>query len=459
MVEMGEISFATRMREVVRRIVTEEINRQRPGIQYGIVQSYNRATRKATVLLAGDVTAITVGMGAIQPSANGQRVRVEGPRGDKYITDVVGAAPFVDTTPAGIAGGSYASGGANGDKGTTTISNLNADLRSGWYEAQGGATGLPPAASGEWWLIQVLRHTNPANNHTRQIAYQMTGTGADEMVAYTRSARSSGTAFAAGEFTAWRRIDTRADTTLHSLRDTHLAMNAPTQVPTRWNGSHLDWSGRVITLGAGRGSFGPSEGYWSFTRPTTGASVPGYGGVAARTVTADGIPITDHEALYGIPTVGSTNSAVSLAVVGYTSDFVVPDHWVLLAHRSESGGPIWTAWAGTIDQWRLLTPHLISGTTAYETSLGNNYAPRYTKRNGIVFLDGLLNVSSTNPTHAFTLPVGYRPYAGAHMVAAFTTSQYVRRLDIHGDGTGVFRESPSLATGWHAITTCFPAHN
>lgn len=99
--EFGEVGFATRLRDAVRRITETEVARLRPPVRYGMVQSYNRATRKASVLMAGDTDPITVGMGSIQPSANGQRVRVEGPSGDKYITDVIGAAPYIDGSQIG----------------------------------------------------------------------------------------------------------------------------------------------------------------------------------------------------------------------------------------------------------------------------------------------------------------------------------------------------------------------
>lgn len=451
MVEMGEISFATRMREVVRRIVKEEINRERPGIQYGIVQSYNRATRKASVILAGDVSAINVGMGAIQPSANGQRVRVEGPRGDKYITDVLGAQPYVDmtiTVPL-VQGGSYASGGGNGDSGTTTITNLNADLRSGWYEIGPNATGAPPANAAEWWLVQVIRHTNRGNNHSRQVAYLMTGATLAPSVdmVYTRRSQAGGTAFAAAEWSPWTRISSNADATMLAQRATHLAHNAGTNIPTKWDGTSLDWQGRVISLGGGGRPTLAADAFWSFDRPATGTSTPGYGGAAARSWTATGLAINNHEALYGVPnSYGAAAGAVTFAVVGYTGNFEVPPHWVLLAHRSELDGRVWTAWQGLIDTWR--TPSLVNGWIQYgDTNWG---VIRYRKdADGYVHFKGMIGNGTAGAT-AFTLPVGYRP--GHAAILSGVGDGSFKEVRIHQSGD----VQPQQGASWLSFSSLAP---
>jgi hypothetical protein len=89
------IAFA--LRDLIRGMAREEIERRRPRYKYGIVQSIDRPNWQCDVLYAGDTDPVTVKMGNIQPAITGQIVRVEGLIGDKFITDVIGApaAPFV----------------------------------------------------------------------------------------------------------------------------------------------------------------------------------------------------------------------------------------------------------------------------------------------------------------------------------------------------------------------------
>lgn len=96
---LTDFSFSMQMRDTIARIAEETVNRIRPRYRYGIVDSIDRPNRKCGVVYTGDAAAVIVSMGAIQPSVEGQIVRIEGIGTDKFITDVLGV-PYFD--PANV---------------------------------------------------------------------------------------------------------------------------------------------------------------------------------------------------------------------------------------------------------------------------------------------------------------------------------------------------------------------
>lgn len=71
--------------------------------------------------------------------------------------------------------GRVASGVVGGESTVGGLASLNAHLTTGVYEIN-GSTSAPTL---DWYLLDVLTHTNPGNGTTyqRQVAYQMTGVG------------------------------------------------------------------------------------------------------------------------------------------------------------------------------------------------------------------------------------------------------------------------------------------
>lgn len=90
MAGMDEYAFALRFRGIIRRIVLQELERERPRPRYGVVSSIDRVAKKCYVLFPGDEIAVPVLMGTIQPDRAGRKVRVVGVTGDRYIEDVLG---------------------------------------------------------------------------------------------------------------------------------------------------------------------------------------------------------------------------------------------------------------------------------------------------------------------------------------------------------------------------------
>jgi len=87
---LGDYATALAMRDVLQGLVAQEIEKQRPRIQYAEVMSFNRTTRKCTVRFTGDTQNVTVNMGSIQPKTTGQIVRIDGVAGDRFVSDVMG---------------------------------------------------------------------------------------------------------------------------------------------------------------------------------------------------------------------------------------------------------------------------------------------------------------------------------------------------------------------------------
>ena len=87
---MGELAFAMQMRDIIRELISIEIDALRPEPTYAKVSSIDLATKTCMVIITGDTVAIKANYGSIAPSAVDQLVRIEGPPGDRYIADVLG---------------------------------------------------------------------------------------------------------------------------------------------------------------------------------------------------------------------------------------------------------------------------------------------------------------------------------------------------------------------------------
>lgn len=103
----NDLSTALRMREVVAKLVREEMNRQRPPARYGQVINFNRFTMSAAVRFPGDVETTTVKFPPyLQPvksvdlgfEDSPDVARVEGVPGNLWITDIVNGPAQQDGT-------------------------------------------------------------------------------------------------------------------------------------------------------------------------------------------------------------------------------------------------------------------------------------------------------------------------------------------------------------------------
>lgn len=91
MTEFSDLTAATRLRDVIRSLVREELERERPRYKYAQVVSINATAGTCVVTYAGEPgNNVTVKMGKIiRPTTAGQIVRVDGLSGDRFIADVL----------------------------------------------------------------------------------------------------------------------------------------------------------------------------------------------------------------------------------------------------------------------------------------------------------------------------------------------------------------------------------
>jgi hypothetical protein len=99
-----------------------------------------------------------------------------------------------------------------------------------------------------------------------------------------------------------------------------------------WLSNVFAWSNRFIIISSGYGSNSSTAGYFDITMPTSG-SVALAGGASARSWSASGITLNAWDALYYALPLGSANTSLpaNFTVVSYSSTFVAPAHWVLVA--------------------------------------------------------------------------------------------------------------------------------
>lgn len=88
----SDVSFATKLRDLVISFARTEIQKFHPPPVYGEVVTFDRRGLTAMVRMPGDETPVLVQMGAVQPQAPGQKVRVSPRNGDLFLETVIGPA-------------------------------------------------------------------------------------------------------------------------------------------------------------------------------------------------------------------------------------------------------------------------------------------------------------------------------------------------------------------------------
>lgn len=176
----------------------------------------------------------------------------------------------------------------------------------------------------------------------------------------------------------------------------------------------ISWNSRIIAMGFGKDTHVAPSGYFDITMPPDGTVVTGHGGMTSVTVASGEIPLQAWAALYYDLPLGATATSqnANFHIVGYTSDYIVPDTWVLLAvrHWETALGTIGVYWwdGREQDYWR--APTFLNSWVNYNTA--NYLGARYRREGGVVTVEGLIasgTISATSTGNAFILPAGYRP--------------------------------------------------
>lgn len=96
------------------------------------------------------------------------------------------------------------------------------------------------------------------------------------------------------------------------------------------SGMPVSWTQRWIAIDNGRGSHYSTVGYFEMNVPADGTVITGYGGAANYTVSGGVIKVPIWVSLYYELPIGSGFASVpaNFKLVGFSSDFVIPNTWV-----------------------------------------------------------------------------------------------------------------------------------
>jgi len=462
----GEYPISMKMRDIIDRIATSAIDRERPRYKYATVQSIDRPNYKCTVRFPGESTDITVSMGGVQPSAVGQRVRVAGLGGDYFVDDVMGK-PYL--TLAGAASdGDISSGGAITSVGPiSTDDAISADGAVASGGLASGAAGLR-AANGKVWFA------TPAGDGTNNdlIRYDET-TNRYHFIA--DQATSDGNANADVQVSALL-----ADTlkmgpngyNRHFIRNLQHMITGGGILTS--NATSVAWSFRFIAISIARGADSAANGYFEIQMPPDGTVIPGLGSTPSVTVAGGAIPFGSWNMLwYKLPLGGtSTSLPGNFFVTNYTAggNFTPTDDMIPIVAQNLDGASHRWRWCtgATTDYWH--APTLLNSWINYGSGWDT---AAYKKENGIVYLKGLIKFGSPVTANMFILPAGYRPI-GDNIFTGITNTNTTGgasagtahthglastgvRIDILSTGE-VLCNTPSAAAGFISLAgISFPA--
>jgi hypothetical protein len=107
-------------------------------------------------------------------------------------------------------------------------------------------------------------------------------------------------------------------------------------------GYNIKWTARFVLISMGRGLNFTTDGNFDITMPPLGTAIANFGGALPRSVVAAGIHMDNWDALwYEIPYGGPVTSIpANFRVTNYTSDFSVPNNWILVAVKNGDSGAV-----------------------------------------------------------------------------------------------------------------------
>lgn len=176
-----------------------------------------------------------------------------------------------------------------------------------------------------------------------------------------------------------------------------------------WDGTNFKWDYFKAT-GLGRGKHLSTDNNFIIAMPAAGNTAKGYGGAADTNFTASGIAIPINTGLYYEPNINgvAASGAANFRLVTWTADFVVPEHWLLIAINgsANAGDLILRVCTGATLVHYKATPAF---TNAWVNFGAPYYDAQYKKgADQIVELRGAIKTGAIGSA-AFTLAAGYRP--------------------------------------------------
>jgi hypothetical protein len=223
---------------------------------------------------------------------------------------------------------------------------------------------------------------------------------------------------------------------------------------------NIKWSQRFIAISLGKATSMFTGGYLGIYMPNVGTVIPAYGGGTSATVTASGITLANWNSLWFEPTFGSVGSTAddsAFRIVGYTSDFTVPPHWIPVAVRNGDLNMVYFGNGVGYTPWYDLP--LVNSWVAYDAANTGFRHPQY-RRNSFneVSVRGLVKLGTASTIA--TLPTGFRPTE--QEVFAAVSNGGVARVDINSAGaltvqylnpTTVAGGTSAASNAWVSLST------
>lgn len=234
-----------------------------------------------------------------------------------------------------------------------------------------------------------------------------------------------------------------------SILRTHFTIIHARDSAMTWDGTNFKF-GKFRVLGVGNGVHFSTAGFLEVYFPANGSVITGFGGASNHTVAGGVIAIPENTALYyehNVATGANASIDANWRLVSYNSGFVVPKHWILIAHHCSvvigGEGTLRVSNGATLTPWRAVGA---VGQPAFQNSWvnfgGGELAVGFRKcANQIVRLRGSMK-SGTVTAAAFYLPIGYRPTAKLYFLVLSNNNIGVLRIDTDG---GVVLQSGSNA--------------
>lgn len=121
----------------------------------------------------------------------------------------------------------------------------------------------------------------------------------------------------------------------------------------------------------------------------------------------------------------------------------------------EGGGKTLDKLVGDTD-W--VYPTLQNGWTNYNNAAGTYERARYKKRNGVVYIEGLIKSGTSKNdgglTPIFVLPTGFRPQKQLCFTTTSSATGYCNRIDVYANGVV---QSITGDNGYLSLCLCFIA--
>ena len=452
----GDYLAALEMRDIIKGLVKGEVEKQRPRYDYATVTAIDRPNRKCTVQYPGDTTTSVVNMGAVQPSATGQVVRVDGLLGDRFVSDVMGT-PYVEQPP-----NSLIAAGTDLDNVVTPGSyiqnaNVNATLALHYPVTYAGSLEVTyQGPSGMVYQQYQVYSSSPSLPNSVWVRGRYTGIwSAWKMLAWDADLATAENRISVLEDPATNRTFT-GTVSIPQAGDLILGDSA-TLTGAGWNqveyalraqgmglsgggtrtvtSTAIAWSQRFLGLGFGRDATTLTSGYFDVVMPPDGTVIPGLAGAANQTVSGGLIPFVNAVALYYIPPFGGSGGGsfpANFRLVGWTADYSVPNSWVMVAVRNADTGIVQWSDGQTDSGW--VTLSLNAG-----FSVPSGWNPQVRRLNDYVSFRGYVTGSAGFTYGSYTticnVPALYRPTQPLGFSVGFNTTASVGAISVQTDGS------------------------